>query len=140
MLSASSLQLPADAVLLIHFSFIFFVVGGLVFVVVGNLRAWTWVNRLWLRAAHVGAIGFVIAESWLDMPCPLTTFEAWLRPIEAAPAHSQGFIEHWLERLFAYEVPPWVFSVTDAGVGLLALLAWWYFPPHRAHRAPKSAA
>lgn len=127
--------LLADAVLVLHFSFIVFVVGGLAFVVVGNLRGWAWVNGFWLRTAHLGAIGFVVAESWLDMPCPLTTLEEWLRPHEGTTSYSQGFIEHWLRRVFAYEVPPWMFSATDAGIGLLTLLAWWYFPPRRRHES-----
>lgn len=133
MSTALAFRLLADAVLVLHFAFILFVVGGLVLVVVGNLRAWRWVNGLWLRTAHLGAIGFVVAESWLDMPCPFTTLEAWLRPREGEATYSQGFIEQWLERMFAYEVPPWVFSTTDAGIGLLTLLAWWYFPPQRGH-------
>jgi Protein of Unknown function (DUF2784) len=124
-------RLLADAVLALHVAFIFFVVGGLVVVVVGNLRSWSWVNGWWFRATHLAAIGFVVAESWLDVPCPFTTLEAWLRPREAEQAYSQGFIAHWLHRLFSYETPPWVFSTTDAGIGLLTLLAWWYFPPRR---------
>lgn len=119
----------ADAVLVLHFLFILFVVGGLVFVLVGNLRAWSWVNAWWFRVAHLGAIGFVVVESWFGMPCPFTTLEAWLWPREDAAAYSQGFIAHWLQRLFAYETPPWVFSATDTGIGVLTLLAWWYFPP-----------
>jgi len=129
--SAIPFRLLADAVLALHVAFIVFVVGGLVVVVVGNLRGWRWVNGWWFRATHLAAIGFVVAESFLDMPCPFTTLEAWLRPREAAQAYSQGFIAHWLERLCAYETPPWVFSITDAGIGLLTLLAWWYFPPRR---------
>ena len=129
--SAMPIRLLADAVLALHVAFIVFVVGGLVFVVVGNLRAWRWVNGWWFRATHLAAIAFVVAESVLGMPCPFTTLEAWLRPREAAQAYSQGFIAHWLERLFSYETPPWVFSMTDASIGLLTLLAWWYFPPRR---------
>ena len=134
--SAMPLGVLADAVLTLHVAFIVFVVGGLVIVVVGNRRAWGWVNGWWFRAAHLAAIGFVVAESWLDWPCPFTTLEAWLRPREAAQAYSQGFIAHWLERLFAYRTPAWVFSVTDAGIGLLTLLAWWYFPPRRRGEHP----
>jgi hypothetical protein len=131
--TALPLRLLADAVLVLHFAFIVFVVGGLVLVVVGNLRAWSWVNGLWFRTAHLGAIGFVVAQSWLDRPCPLTTLEAWLRPHEGAPPYSEGFIEHWFQRVFAFDVPPWAFSTTDIGIGLLTLLAWWYFPPQRKH-------
>ena len=132
------LRLLADAVLVLHVAFIVFVVGGLVVVVVGNLRGWRWVNGWWFRAAHLAAIGFVVAESFLDMSCPFTTLEAWLRPREAAQAYSQGFIAHWLERLCSYVTPPWVFSITDASIGLLTLLAWWYFPPRRRREDPNA--
>ena len=132
MSSALLYQLLAGAVLILHFSVIVFVVGGLVAVVVGNLRKWAWVNRLWFRAAHVGAIGFVVAESWLDIPCPLTTLEAWLRARAGAATYSQGgFIEYWLQRALSYEVPPWVFAFADSAFGLLVIAAWWYFPPRR---------
>lgn len=127
----------ADAVLVLHVLFIFFVVGGLVFVIVGNLRSWSWVNAFWFRLAHLAAIGFVVLESWFGMPCPFTTLEAWLRPHEDATAYSQGFIAHWLQRLFGYETPPWVFSATDTGIGVLTLLAWWYFPPRQSPRGMK---
>ena len=63
----------ADAVLVLHFLFIVFVVGGLVLVVVGNLRSWRWVNTWWFRLAHLAAIGVVVAEAWLGVMCPLTT-------------------------------------------------------------------
>ena len=36
--------LLADAVLLLHFAVVAFVVGGLVLVPVGNMRHWRWVN------------------------------------------------------------------------------------------------
>ena len=136
--SASTLDLLADGVLALHVAFIVFVVGGLVVVVVGNLRAWRWVNHWWFRAAHLASIAFVVAESLFGMPCPFTTLEAWLRPRETAQAYSQGFIAHWLERLFSYETPPWVFSITDSGIGLLTLLAWWYFPPRRRREGPNA--
>jgi Protein of Unknown function (DUF2784) len=131
--------LLADAVRALHVLFIFFVVGGLVLVVAGNLRSWSWVNNFWFRLAHLAAIGFVILESWFDMPCPFTTLEAWLRPPEDATTYEQGFIAHWLRRLFDYETPPWVFSVTDTGIGVLTLLAWWRFPPRSPRRRSQRA-
>ena len=39
-------QVLADAVLVLHFAVVAFVVGGLVLVVVGNLCHWRWVNAL----------------------------------------------------------------------------------------------
>ena len=125
----------ADAVRILHFGFIVFVVGGLACVIAGNLRGWRWVNGWWFRALHLAAIAFVVAESWLDVPCPLTTLEQWLRPGDGTSAASQGFIAHWFDRLFAYQVPSWAFSVTDSSIGLLTLLAWWVFPPRRRRAA-----
>ena len=45
----------ADAVLLLHFGIVVFVVGGLVVIVAGNLRGWRWVNRWWWRLLHLAA-------------------------------------------------------------------------------------
>ena len=56
-------QLLADAVLALHVAIVLFVVGGLVLVIAGNFRGWRWVNRLWFRLAHLGAIAVVVAEA-----------------------------------------------------------------------------
>jgi hypothetical protein len=53
-------QSLADAVLLLHFGVVIFVVGGLLAIVAGNLSNWGWVNRPSFRWAHLGAIGFVV--------------------------------------------------------------------------------
>ena len=66
-------NLLADAVLLLHFGIVVFVVGGLVVIVAGNLRGWRWVNRWWWRLVHLAAILVVVAESWFGVMCPLTT-------------------------------------------------------------------
>ena len=88
-------QLLADLVLMLHFSVVAFVVGGLVLIFVGNLRGWRWVNALWFRLAHLGGIAVVIAEAWLGITCPLTTLEMGLRAQARATTYSGSFIEHW---------------------------------------------
>jgi polyferredoxin len=122
-------QLLADAVLALHVAVVVFVVAGLVLVVAGNLRGWHWVNALWFRLAHLAAIAFVVAESWLGWTCPLTTLEMWLRAKAAAPIYAGSFIEHWLQRLLYYDAPAWMFTVGYSLFGLLVLATWWYFPP-----------
>lgn len=127
-------QLLADAVLLLHFGVVLFVIGGLVLVVVGNLRGWRWVNSLWFRLAHLLAIGVVVAQAWLGEVCPLTTLESWLRVKAGAPSYSKSFIEHWVQHLLFYEAPSWVFTLAYTVFGLLVLASWWYFPPrHKKH-------
>lgn len=129
-------QFFADAVLLLHFGVVLFVVGGFALIVAGNLRGWRWVNGLRFRVAHVAAIAVVVAQSWLGQVCPLTTLESWLRVQGNGHAYDRSFIEHWIQRLLFYEAPFWVFVLGYTVFGLLVVAAWWYFPP--AHRRRSS--
>ncbi len=133
-------QLLADAVLLLHFGIVVFVVGGLVLVVVGNLIGRTWVNSLWFRLAHLSAIAVVAAESWLDVTCPLTTLESWLRLQAGQRAYDETFIEHWVRRILYYDAPSWVFAAAYTVFGLLVAAAWWRFPPTHRRRPRRTRA
>lgn len=124
----------ADLVLALHVGVVLFVVGGLAAVVVGNLRGWRWVNDLRLRLAHLAAIGFVVAEAWFGLTCPLTTLEMALRRRARGETYAGGFVEHWLQRLLYFDAPAWVFVVAYSLFGLMVVAAWWYFPPHAASR------
>ena len=124
-------QLLADLVLSLHVAVVAFVVGGLVLVIIGNLRKWQWVNAFWFRLAHLAAIAVVVAEAWLGATCPLTNLEMWLRVKARATTYSGSFIEHWFQRVLYYEAPSWVFGLAYSLFGLLVLATWWYFPPSR---------
>jgi Protein of Unknown function (DUF2784) len=100
-----------------------------VLVVVGNLAKWRWVNGLWFRLAHLAAIAVVVAEAVLGVTCPLTTLEVWLRAQAQVGAYSEGFVEHWVQRLLFYTAPTWVFTLAYCVFGLLVVLAWVVFPP-----------
>ena len=124
-------RLLADAVLLLHFGVVVFVVAGLAAIVFGNLRGWRWVNGLWFRLVHLAAIGVVIVQSWLGRLCPLTVLESWLREQAGGAAYDRSFVEHWVQRVLFHEAPFWVFTVAYSVFGLLVLAAWWRFPPRR---------
>jgi polyferredoxin len=133
-------QLLADVVLSLHVTIVVFVVGGLVFIIVGNLRAWHGVNALWFRAAHLTAIAVVVAEAWFGAICPLTTFEMWLRAKARATTYAGSFVEYWLQRILYYEAPAWVFALCYSLFGLVVVASWWYFPPRFSRRAHESDA
>lgn len=132
-LDAQTLRLLADCVLAVHALLAAWVVGGLVAIVAGHYRGWSWVNAYWLRLAHLAAIAIIAAEAWLGADCPLTSFEMWLRRRAGASTYSGGFVEHWLQRLLYYEAPAWVFIAAYSLFALLVALAWWRFPPASRH-------
>ena len=141
MTTVPTYQSLADAVLLLHFAVVVFVVGGLVLVYAGNYRGWNWVNGFWFRIVHLLAIGVVVAQSWIGQECPLTVLESWLRHQAGQAAYQVSFIEHWVHRVLFYQAPFWVFTLIYSIFGLLVVATWWYFPPTRGtHRAHTSNA
>jgi len=128
MASSSAIAL-ADAVLVVHFGIIVFIVGGLAFIVVGGVRHWRLAANIWLRTAHLAAIAIVVAQAWLGEACPLTTLESWLRTQGGAPGYGESFIEHWLQRIIFYAAPSWVFVIAYTVFALAVVWAWWRYPP-----------
>lgn len=122
-------RLLADLVLSLHVAIVLFVVGGLLFVLVGNWRHWGWVNTLWFRLLHLLAIAVVAAQAWLGLVCPLTTLEMWLRANAQQSTYGGSFIEYWLQHLLYYEAPDWVFTLAYTVFGLATAAVWWCFPP-----------
>jgi hypothetical protein len=127
--TASTYQLLADTVLVVHFGIALFVVAGLPLLVVGNQRGWRWVNGWRFRLAHLAAITVIAVQAWLGQACPLTTLETWLRVQAGSSGYAAGFVEHWVQRLLYYEAPPWVFTLAYTVFGGLVLAAWRRYPP-----------
>lgn len=130
--------LLADAILTLHFAVVLFVVGGLLFIFVGNLRAWGWVNNFFFRVTHLLAIAVVVVQSWLGQQCPLTELESWLRGQAGQSAYTRTFIEHWVSLLIYYDAPLWVFVSGYTIFTLLVVLAWLRFPPRRNALSPRT--
>lgn len=124
----------ADAVLGIHVAIVAFVIGGLLVVLVGGPRGWSWVLTPWFRWLHIAAIGIVVAESWLGMICPLTVLEHWLRGRAGEASYTGSFIGHWLHELLYIEAPPEAFIAVYTLFFLAVVGAWWRWPPRRRQR------
>jgi hypothetical protein len=122
-------QLLANLVLMIHCAYIAFVVGGFVAVLLGVLLHWSWIRNFWFRAVHLLMMLFVAFESLIDMICPLTSWERWLREAAGQESLEGDFIASWLNRLFFFHFPPWVFTVVYVGFALLILATFILVPP-----------
>lgn len=127
--ASSAYLLAADAVLLLHFGFVVFVVLGLLLVLAGGALGWRWVRNPWFRLAHLGAIAVVVLQSWFSVICPLTTLEMALREKAGGATYPGAFIGHWLETLLYYRAPAWVFVLCYTVFGALVLASWFWIRP-----------
>ena len=137
-------QLPyaalADAVLVLHFAVVVFVVAGLPVVVIGNKMGWAVVNALWFRLAHLSAIAVVVGQAWLGQYCFLTVAESWLRQQAGQAGYESSFIQYWAHRVLYYEAPTWYFTVAYTAFGLLVVWAWLRYPPKTRRQRIASGA
>ena len=124
-------MLAADAVLLLHFLFVIYVVLGLILIVAGGLLRWSWVRNWWFRISHLAAIVVVVMQSWLGMICPLTTLEMSLRREAGDASYSGAFIAHWIDTILYYQAPAWVFALCYTVFGAVVVLSWFWVRPER---------
>jgi hypothetical protein len=107
----------ADGVLVVHFAFVVFVLGGALLV------AWRpWIARLHLPALLWGVL--VEANGWI---CPLTPLEQHLRRAAGEASFTGGFIERYVVALLYPEgLTPRIQSVLAVVVVVtnVALYAW----------------
>ena len=115
----------ADIILIVHFAFVLFVIGGLGVTWLGASLGWQWVRNLWFRVTHLCAILFVAAEAIAGIWCPLTLWEARLRGADT----EKGFIANWVHRVLFYDFPSWVFTSAYVAFALLVALTFWLIPP-----------
>jgi hypothetical protein len=123
----------ADALLVVHFLIVAFIVGGLLLVWTGAALGWRWVRNPWFRYLHLAAIVFVAAEALLGVMCPLTVWEDMLR----GGVRAESFVGRWVRYFLYYEAPPWVFTAAYV-VWTLATVATLRFVPPRGLRSPHS--
>jgi hypothetical protein len=121
----------ADAILVVHFLVVVFIVGGLVLVWIGAAAGWGWVRNPWFRWLHLGAIAFVAAEAVLGVMCPLTVWEDMLRGGGGMNGGAESFVGRWVRYFLYYEAPQWVFTAAYLGWTAATLATLRLVPPRR---------
>src|ERR1051325_7516775 len=132
----------ADGIMLLHFAYIVFVIGGALLVL--QRRWWMWLH---LPAVAWGVWGGVFARLWARAPlrhpsvawggwveffarmCPLTPLENALRARAGQAGYAGGFIDHYITRLV---YPEGLTARGQVVLGALVLIAnvllyWWVF-------------
>jgi polyferredoxin len=132
-------RIAADVVVVVHVSYVAFVILGELAILVGILARWDWIRNRTFRLLHLAAIGLVVFESWSGITCPLTTWENWLRDKAGQTVEEGDFIARWVHQILFYRADPWVFTLIYSAFGALVVVTFWLAPP-RWRIKPASAA
>lgn len=107
----------ADLVMLLHFAYIVFVMGGAFLVL--HRRWWMWL--------HLPAVAWGVWIEFYAKTCPLTPLENSLRARAGQQGYAGGFIDHYLTRVVYPEGLTTRGQVVLGAVVLIlnAVLYWW---------------
>ena len=128
-------RICADGVVLLHAAYIGFVIFGLLAILLGIARGWSWVRNFWFRAVHLITILVVVAEAVLGIVCPLTTLENYLRVKGGSSPESGSFVGRRLHELIFVEVPAEQLTLAYLLFGFLVLLTFFLAPPRWPRRS-----
>ena len=126
-----SSALLADLILVVHFAFVLFVVGGFALIVAGAAFGWRWIRNRGFRYAHLAAIVCVAVEGLVGIACPLTVWEYALRH---ASQEGPSFVARWVSRLLYYDLPEWVFTTAYVLFAIAVAVTLWRVPPETRSR------
>lgn len=114
----------ANGVLVLHVSYVLFVVLGLLWTWLGLCRGWRSARSPWFRGVHLLLIAIVVFETWWGITCPLTTLENEFRKQAGQSIYEGDWIAIWLHSLLFLDFTPAQFTVayTLFGVAVLGTL------------------
>lgn len=130
-----SYALLADAIVVFHFLYVSFALGGEVLVLLGGLLRWGWIRNLPFRIAHLAAVVLVAVEALMGVVCPLTEWEYTLRELAGQRAERElSFVARLVRAVIFYDFPTWVFTLTYVLFAVLVAGTFFLFPPKRRSR------
>ncbi|MGA6827007.1 DUF2784 domain-containing protein [Nitrospira sp. NS4] len=112
-------RLAADLVVLIHLSFVLFVLLGGLFV----LR---WPRVMWLHLPAAAWGAFIEFSGWI---CPLTPLENWLRTQGGSHGYEGDFVVHYVIPLLYPETLTHDIQLILGAIVVtvnLAIYGWWW--------------
>jgi hypothetical protein len=112
-------RILADAVLIVHFGFVLFVLFG-------GLWALRWRRIIWL---HLPAVSWAAAIEFFGWICPLTPWENWLRAKGGETVYQEDFIAHYIVSLLYPEALSRNLQIVLGIIVLIinALVYWRFF-------------
>jgi hypothetical protein len=124
--------LAADAVVVFHFVYVLFAVGGELVVLLGWLLHWRWIRNLAFRTVHLASVVVVAVEALIGVLCPITEWEYRLRLLAGQHFEEElPFMARLVRRIIFYDFPAWVFTLTYLLFALLVAATFLLAPPRK---------
>ena len=106
----------ADAVFILHFAFVLFVVFG-------GLLA---VRRPKLAWLHLPAVLWATAVEFFRLLCPLTTLENYLKHLGGESGYDAGFIEYYVSAILYSQFTPRMQTMLGLILLVFNVFVYWY--------------
>ncbi len=127
--------LLADILVVLHFLYVLFAVGGLIAILLGALRKWVFVRNAVFRAIHLAAVGLVAVEAAVGIDCPLTVWEFDLRQLAGQVVEPNlSFVARMVRLIIFYDLPRWSFTALHITFGLVVIFTYIAIPPRIKRR------
>ncbi len=127
----------SDILVVLHFLWAAFMIGGFVLAVVGIFRP-ACRRLLKLRTTHL--IGIVVTATvplWSGL-CPLTIWESTLREGPGMADVPRSFLADYAYQLLYINVPVWVITLVTTLVALTSVILYIIYPPWKKYGSTSS--
>ncbi len=145
-----SAALLADALVVVHWGVVAFVIGGQLLFTAGAID-WRLLGTRddarglrglvvratrnpWLRLSHLVTLAWIVINTWLGKLCFLTEWEYALRDLAGETRGEESFIERWLAEALYIEAPWWVFVAVYTAFFALVVATFLVAPPRWRRR------
>lgn len=127
-----SYRILADAIIVVHFLFILFMLLGFLLTTYALAFRQKFINWWLFRSLHLLGIFYVSSLSILGKYCPLTILENELRlRHEVSSVYSGSFIVHYLEKLIYPDVNPLVIQIPTVFLAIFTIVVFIVKPPEK---------
>ena len=129
--------LAADAVMLIHFTFVAFVVLSVPAIWIGKFLRKPFATAPRFRLIHMAAMAVVLVQALFGVLCPLTTLEMKLRRMGGGEeGYATSFIQHWVHKLLFVQASETLLTWIYGGFFVLIVVTMIFVPPRFRRAGP----
>lgn len=122
-------SLLADLIVAVHVGYVFTIIFGMLFIVIGWIFRWQASRNVIFRTIHLAMITIVVIEALIGMTCPLTDWEYQLRRAAGESVEGGSFVGRMLHNLIFVDFSQETLTVCYCLFGALVLASWVFHRP-----------